>query len=205
MQRLAPVYDNQGNIVDNKTCPFCRTPTPTSPEEDMRRLKERVKLDDPIAIHNLGCNYRGGHYGLPQDYTKALELWHRASEFGNALSYNNIGHCYYSGGGVEVDEDKANYYYELAAIGGDSMARHNLGSSERNAGNFDRALKHFMIAVRGGDADSLARIKQLYTSGNATKEHYAKALQTYQAYVGEIKSAQRDAAAAANDRSVLLI
>ena len=26
----APLYDNQGNEVDNKKCPFCRVPTPTT-------------------------------------------------------------------------------------------------------------------------------------------------------------------------------
>ena len=33
--------------------------------------------------------------------------------------------------------------------------------------------------------------------GHATKDDYAKALRAYQAYLAEIKSAQRDAAAAA--------
>ena len=28
----APVYDNQGNKVDNKKCPYCRTPWPSSYE-----------------------------------------------------------------------------------------------------------------------------------------------------------------------------
>ena len=66
----------------------------------------------------------------------------------------------------------------------------------------DRALKHFMIAVRGGYADSLKQIQNLYTNGHATKEDYTKALQSYQAYLSEIKSKQRDEAAAvdADDR-----
>ena len=39
-------------------------------------------------------------------------------------------------------------------------------------------------------------IKNMYMEGNATKDDYAKALQVYQEYVNEIKSAQRDEAAA---------
>ena len=31
----APVYDNQGNEVDNKKCPFCRTPRAISDEESL--------------------------------------------------------------------------------------------------------------------------------------------------------------------------
>jgi len=74
----APVYDNQGNKVDNQKCPFCRIPTPYTDEEAVQREKKRVELDDPIAIYNLGCYYRDGSEGFPQDYGKALELYHRA-------------------------------------------------------------------------------------------------------------------------------
>ena len=56
-----------------------------------------------------------------------------------------------------------------------------------------------MIAVRGGYADSLKNIQQLYSNGHASKEDYTKALQLYQTYLGEIKSEQRDKAAAARE------
>ena len=57
-------------------------------------------------------------------------------------------------------------------------------------------LKHYMIAVRDGFDGSLNKVKELYSDGNATKDDYMKALQSYQEYLGEIKSAQRDEAAA---------
>ena len=69
---------------------------------------------------------------------------------------------------------------------------------EGEVGNTERALKHFMIAVGDGCSDSLAMIKQMYTKGHATKEDYMKALQVYQEYLGEIKSVQRDKAAASS-------
>jgi len=53
-----------------------------------------------------------------------------------------------------------------------------------------------MIAVRDGLSRSLTEIQELYSSGNATKEDYTEALQSYQVYLGEIKSKQRDKAAA---------
>ena len=64
------------------------------------------------------------------------------------------------------------------------------------ARNMDRALKHFMIAAGSGITDSLEIIKQMFINGDATKDDYAKALQAYQAYLVEIKSPQRDEAAA---------
>jgi len=137
-----------------------------------------------------------GIRGFPQDHTKALEYWHRAGELGIAKAYVNIGYAYQYGEGVEVDEKKAIHYYELAAMAGDADARHNLGLEEERVGNMERALNHHMIAVRAGDSDSLKEIQELYSKGHATKEDYTKALQSYQKYLMDIKSDQRDKAAA---------
>lgn len=94
---------------------------------------------------------------------------------------------------------KAKKYCELAAIGGNVRARHNLGIAEENAHNKDKALRHYMIAVRDGSNDSLKEIHTLYMNGDATKDDYAKALGAYQTYLREIESDQRNEAAAAND------
>jgi len=78
----APVYDNQGNKVDidkQNECAFCRVVAPKTDEEIIKREKIRVEANDVIAIFNLGCCYQDGTDGLPQDHTKALELWHRAA------------------------------------------------------------------------------------------------------------------------------
>ena len=195
----APLYDNQGNEVDNEKCPFCRAPLPDSDEGIVERLNKRMEADDPIAIHNIGCDYQAGTCGFPQDYTKALELYHRAAELCHAESFSNIGNAYYYGRGVEVDKQKAKRYHELAAMGGDEIARHNLGLYEGRSGNLDRALKHYMIAVRDGQPKSLEEIQVLYSKGFATKEDYAKALRSYQAYLDVIKSDHRDRAAAFSD------
>jgi TPR repeat protein len=196
--RHATVYDKLGNeirIIEEK-CPFCRTPG-AQLKEYFERLQKRVDLDDAEAIRNLGCYYRDGEGGFPQDYDKALELFVRAGDLGHATAYCNVGYAYDFGNGVEIDKKKANHYYKLAAIGGSIEARHNLGGSEVRVGNMNRALKHFMIAAEGGESHSLKVIQQLYSKGHATKDDYAKALQAYQAYLAEIKSTQRDAAAAA--------
>ena len=194
----APVYDDRGNKVDNKKCPFCRAPPAYTDEEGLKRTKNRIEAGDSRAMHNLGYYYFDGSYGFTQDYTKALDLYHRAGELGLSNAYTSIGNAYYYGRGVEVDMKKARHYTELAAMKGSEVARHNLGCIEKDAGNIDRAQKHYMIAIRGGYSNSLKEIQNLYTNGHATKEEYTKALQLYQAYLGEIKSEQRDQAAAFN-------
>lgn len=161
----------------------------------IERTIKRVKMNDAEAIFTLGSFYRSGAYGLTQDHTKALQLNHQAAELGYVNAYNSIGYAYSNGEGVEVDEKKARHYYELAAMGGSIPARFNLGINEEEAGNTERALKHYMIAVKRGSTESLNGIKVLYSSGHATKGDYTKALQSYQEYLSEIKSPQRDEAA----------
>ena len=172
---------------EEKLCPFCRTPATTSDEDAVQMVMKRVDINDARAIYNLGCGYSQGLYGLPQDYAKALKLWYRAGELGNAESYCCIGNSYRNGHGVDRDVKKATHYYELAAMEGNVNARSNLGSIEVLAGNIDRALKHLMIAAGGGSNESLKAIKQMYSNGYATKDDYAKALRAYQAYLSEIK------------------
>jgi len=194
----APLYDHKGNEIDNQKCAFCRAPHPTG-DEFLEREEKRKDLDDPIAIYNQGMYYKDGANGYPQDYTKALEFYHRAVELGYIEAYNGIGHAYDNGRGVEFDQKKAMHYYELAAMKGSIKSRGTLGIKEELAGNVDRAIKHYMIAVRGGEGQTLEYIKEIYMRGQATKEEYTKALQAYQEYLGEIKSVQRDKAAAARE------
>ena len=195
------VYAFQSRVTkkEHDVCPFCRTPPPISYEERIKRLEKRMGMNDAMAISSMGAYYDGGLIGLQQNRIKALELWHRVAELGCALAYSCIGTAYKNGWGVEVDEKKAKKYWESAASGGCLKARHNLGRLEVKEGNVERALKHFMIAVRDGNSDSLQNIKHMCKHGFATKEDYAKALQFHQTYVDEIKSDQRDEAVAYKD------
>jgi len=195
----APVYDNQGNARKDKICAFCRVPSSVTDEEIIKRLQKRVDAGDVEAIRNLGCIYSDGMLGLPQDYVKALELYHRAAELGYDEAYNSIGNAYMYGEGVKKDEKKARHYFELAAMRGSPNARHNLGIFEDKRGNMERALKHHMIAVTFGHHNSLKQIQKLYSKGHTTKDDYTKALRAYQEYLNEVKSSQRDKAAAARE------
>jgi len=186
---------------DHLKCPFCRTLAPKSDEETIKIMTKRMEVGDALAIYSHGCDYYAGTCGVAQDYAKAFELHLSASDLGYAAAHHSVGFSYHTGRGVEVDKKKAMYYWNLAAREGDTSSRHNLGNTEVQAGNVNRALKHFMIAVRDGNAKSLEETKRLYTNGYATKDKYTKALRLYQSYLSEIKSIQRDEAAAYDDKN----
>ena len=80
-----------------------------------------------------------------------MELFLRAAELGSMDAHNNIATMYYSGQlGVEIDREKFMYHWQQAAIEGDAVSRYNLGAFEGNAGNNDRAMKHWMISAGMG-------------------------------------------------------
>jgi len=167
---FAPVYDDQGNKVNNHRCPFCRTPPPKTDEEIINRLTKRVEAGDAEAMYSLGNWYHTGMYDFPQDHTKALELFHRAAKLGHANAYFYIGWAYQFSKGVERDEKKAQHYVELAAIGGSEETRYYLGVGEKMKGNMDRALKHFMIAAKTGHRESVEEIRELYSNRQQLKK-----------------------------------
>ena len=82
-------------------------------------------------------------------------------------------------------------------------ARNNLGVMEGELGNYDRAMKHWMIAVRDGDDKALQNITILYSKGHATKDDHAKALRSYQACLDEIRSDQKGRSCSSKWRQIL--
>ena len=60
----------------------------------MESVMKRVEANDPVALMKHGCSYSERMYGFSRDYGKALELWHRAADLGNAEAYHSIGIAY---------------------------------------------------------------------------------------------------------------
>jgi len=176
-------------------CPFCNAPLPCSHEEVIKKLSERIEKFDPEAMVLLSGYHRNGLNSLPVNRSKELELLQRASELGSATAHFNLGANYDVGVGTEIDTKKAIYHWKIAAMMGDVHARHNLGRAELENGNYQVAMKHFMIAAKSGYKYSLDDVKQGFRDGHVTKEDFEKTLRDYQAACDEMKSDQRDRAA----------
>lgn len=97
---------------------------------------------------------------------------------------------------MDVDMKKAKHYFELAAMMGHVIARHNLGWMEGEAGNHQRAKKHFINAARAGFKQSLNNVQSGYKCGFVTKDEYADTLRAYHERQNEMKSDAREEAAA---------
>ena len=176
-------------------CPYCRTLRPSSDEEEIERIHKLMERSNANAYYQLAGYYDSGDYGLQQDWEKANELWLKAGELGCAEAYSRLGYSYEVGRGVEINKEKAKHYWELAAMMGEVQARHILGLLEGDAGNLERAMKHFMVAARAGDNESLDKVKQGFMEGYVTKDDFAGTLRAYHESQTEMKSEARDKAA----------
>ena len=78
------------------------------------------------AMRNIGLLHEGG-CGVPQDYTKAMDWYHKAADAGSADAANNIGalHCY--GRGVPQDYTEAMGWWRKAAAAGSAGAMYDIG------------------------------------------------------------------------------
>ena len=186
------IYAMAQSEGDDSLCPFCRTPVGNSDEEDINRLEKLMEKGNGGAFYNLAGCYARGRKGMPQNGAKANELLLKAGELGCAEAYFNLGIVYGNGMGVEIDEEKAKHYWELAAMNGNVKARHNLGALEGRTGNSQRAMKHFILAARAGLDEALDTVKLRFMNGIVTKDEYANTLRAYQKSKDEMKSEARD-------------
>jgi len=172
-------------------CPFCRAPHVTSQAEAERNLRKRIEAGYQFAIREKGCQGRA-----EKNYSVALEFLTKAANMdkGDAVAHYHLGNMYCNGEEVEKDMKKAVYHWEEAAIGGHPEARFNLGATDGKNGEFERAVKHFIIAASQGCDKSLEEVKELYRLDIVTKAELATALRAHQAAVDSTKSPQREKA-----------
>ncbi|EJK45066.1 hypothetical protein THAOC_36341, partial [Thalassiosira oceanica] len=189
------LYSQGRERPEGDFCPICTLPIPDADDDDrLAMIQARVAKKDPEAITFLGQKYFHGTLGLQKDVRRAFELFTDAAELGSIQALFSLGNAYRLGEGVQKDMAKAVELYEKAAMQGHVESRHNLGQSEVEKGNYDRAVRHYLISAKMGDVGSLKFIKYMFTEGLATKDQYAEALKGYQDAVEETKSHDRDEA-----------
>jgi tetratricopeptide (TPR) repeat protein len=179
--------DESGNIGK---CPFCKADTKCKTYEEMNeRLLKRVEVNDAGAIYLLGNDYHKGRRGLLQDEERAIELWKQAAKLGSSHANYNLGHMYDGRG----DLKKAKFYYGAAAIAGHETARCNLGFAEQKSGNFERAVKHVMIAASAGNHQAMDALQKWFEDGFVSRAVIDSTLAAYNNSCAEMRSEARDA------------
>ena len=176
---------------NTERCAFCNSDQGNkTAEERVEEIMKRVEANDAASIFLLAGYYYQGRLGLQQDRTKAMELYARAADLSSSSAHYFLAkHCH-EGGALK----KAKFHVEAAAMVGHEMARYDLGAIEYNAGNRDRAVKHFMIAASAGCYRAMHQLTVFYEKGYVSRESIDSSLTAYNNSCAEMRSKARDAA-----------
>ena len=171
------------------SCPFCREALPKTDEGVEKQNMKRVEMNDPAALCHQGMEQR-----KRGDYNGAFEYLSKAAKLGDVEAHYRMSALYRDGEGVEQDRRKEIYHMEEAAIGGHPKARLCLGCKEMFWGDYESAVKHYIIAATQGEDGPLKLLMDLFKGGIVSKEDLAATLRAQKAAVDATKSAQRVAA-----------
>ncbi|KAH3763391.1 sel1 repeat family protein [Pelomyxa schiedti] len=115
---------------------------------------------------------------------KAVNLYQRAADAGNAMAMCNLGVCYQYGNGVDKDMNKAVTLYQRAAAAGNTMAMCKLGVCYYNGNGVDKdmnkAVTLYQRAADAGNAMAMCNLGACYQYGNGVDKDMNKAVTFYQ-------------------------
>jgi len=115
-------------------CSLCKKAISKSNEERVNRCLDKVigHNHNHKAVCVLADCFLRGEWGVPQDISKAIQLWKVAFELGSPAASYNLGVAYLKGDGVEEDVSRAFEYFAYAARGEHDVATkliHAVGSN----------------------------------------------------------------------------
>lgn len=126
-------------------------------------------LDAETALR-MGMLYDTG-FGVPQNFSLALDCYRRAAEAGLREGQFNLGAMYANGRGTPRDLVQAAFWYQRAAEQGDGRAAYVLGLMNENGEGMpldpQKALKWYRVASDNGVVAAKSRIAKLQSQQGA--------------------------------------
>lgn len=132
-----------------------------------------VANGDLDATEDLGIIYSNPSYGVPQNETRAIELFEKCAVFGKVKSINNLKDLYiklYGNEGYKryysVMEEAANKGYYKGYVECFKLCSEGIGTKK----DVDKALKYLEVAVEGEYPEALVLYGNIYMDGLLGKE-----------------------------------
>jgi len=154
-----------------------------------QRLILAAEDGNRAAQARLGMIYMRGGGGLPQDVSKAIDLWTRAAAAGDARSQQMLGRTYAEGAkGIEKNPTLALQFTNLAADQGMSraqvdLARWTVHGEMGLSRDVTEGLRLYKLAADKGNVRALVDLGVLYQDGAlvapdlaAAADYYSKAI-----------------------------
>lgn len=157
--------------------------------EALDQMDETVLASDENIIFKeqalliLGSMYKSG-LGYEQDLVKAVELYEKSSDLGNAIAAYDVAYAYLNGNGVEQDYSKAMEWYQKAAECDYSPAMYQIGYLyEEGNGveqDYKKAIEWYQKAAELDNTFALRNMGDLYFYGYGVPVDYDIALEWYE-------------------------
>ena len=175
-----------------KLCPYCRAASPTTDEEQLQRLYNRIEnrndRDYTIALFQLASCYEDGDYGLPQNLTKAEELYQEAYDLDDHDAALNLYFLYHNH--YPDQQKKAREYLvrgEMLGNIGCILALANLALKSQNTEEYARLC---VKAVRSGE--DICSLMRCYKLKLLSKNDLVATMCANQKVKKEVKTEGRD-------------
>jgi len=140
-----------------------------SPQKASAPTLQKADPQKAVALLNEGLRYWNGD-GIPKDIAKAIELFRKSADMGNATAQWRLGNGYSLGlGGFPENQTKAVEWYQKAADQGLAVAQNLLGICYQNgiavAVDYANAAKWYRKAAEQGDAGAQKSLDELKAEG----------------------------------------
>lgn len=186
--RLIKKYGNSIYI-----CPYCRAPLPKNEEEGLQRLYTRIEIrnhDYTLAVNAVGRCYMEGQYGLPQNFTKAEELFKKALDLDDPQAASNLYHLYHQH--YPDQKEKAMEYLVRGEQLGHSMCMKILALEALHLDNWEEATRLYVKLARLGEWEHTRNLSMFYQHKLLSKDVLASTLRANQSVKDELKTKRRD-------------
>ena len=164
---------------------------------DIPLVEAHAAKGNKDAMYNLAYRYVNG-IKAPRDVIRGLDMYHMAAVAGHYHACRELGDMYFYGKNVMKSSGKALMLYIAAIRLGDPASLYKYGKiqdlmKENNIGDVpdDLPKKYFLKSASAGYEPALDKVKDLYTTNDATKQEYSDALRLYQSAHDEINSEAR--------------
>ena len=182
--------------MDISVCPYCRTAPYEGDEECLQRLYDRIKIrndrDYVVALNQLGYFYENGMRGLPQNRTKAEELYKKAYDLDEPEAAWKLFHLYHDHYPDQIET--ARKYLVRGELLGHVYCTQVLAIKAKHSGDKEEFARLCVKSVRlggvpGGDINNLLNC---YRLNLLSKDDLAATLRAYQAVKNEVETERRD-------------
>lgn len=159
---------------------------------EIDELKRKIKEGCVISMNKLGDHYRKGRLGLQKDPKGAVSLYKKAAMAGLPDAQYNLGLCFYTGIGVEVNDDLCSKLLHEASNNGSvkamaHLSQHYMAGEAGCNKDISVGLTLLKRAARKKHLTSIHNLGTLYMTGlsdgngkNLLKKNITKAKKLFE-------------------------